>query len=154
MPFWAHQRTYDMDFSENRMNKTIVYCLCVLSLLFSDFCLSGEIYKWTDAKGKTHFSDKKPLDLPVEEVNPEINTMQSTQVKSVVMYATSWCGYCAKARSFFKKQGIAFTEYDIEKDADAKQRYDALGGQGIPVIFIDDVRINGFNESRVKRLLN
>ncbi|WP_198147347.1 glutaredoxin family protein [Gilvimarinus polysaccharolyticus] len=32
----------------------------------------------------------------------------------VVMYA-SWCGYCKKARRYFRANNIPFTEYDIEK---------------------------------------
>ena len=32
----------------------------------------------------------------------------------VVLYATSWCGYCAKTRSFLAEEGIAYTELDIE----------------------------------------
>ena len=39
----------------------------------------------------------------------------------VIMYATDWCGYCKKARRYFRKNGISFTEYDIEKDAAAKK---------------------------------
>lgn len=135
------------------MHLTIRFGLLSLLMFIGNQCLSAEIYKWVDEKGKTHYSDKQPAAVQVVKVDPDINVMDSTEVKSVTMYATSWCGYCRKARQFFKKEGIAFTEYDIEKDSSAKRRYDAFGGQGIPIIFVDETRINGFSEDKLTRLL-
>jgi glutaredoxin len=70
----------------------------------------------------------------------------------VIMYATSWCGYCRKARNYFKANNIAFSEYDIEKDERAKKKYDALGGRGVPVILVGNKRMNGFNAQSFKRM--
>lgn len=33
---------------------------------------------------------------------------------SVVLYATSWCGYCKATREFFADYGIRYVEHDIE----------------------------------------
>ncbi len=63
----------------------------------------------------------------------------------VVMYATDWCGYCKMARDHFKANGVAFTEYNIDRDAAASQRHKALGGKGVPLILIGDERMNGFS---------
>lgn len=68
------------------------------------------------------------------------------------MYATSWCPYCQQARNHFRQQGIAYTEYDIERDADAKRRYQAFGGRGIPVIFVGKRRMNGFSVSGFNKI--
>lgn len=54
----------------------------------------------------------------------------------VELYATSWCGYCQAMREHFTANGIRFTEYDIEKDADAAQRHADLGGRGVPLTHI------------------
>ena len=70
----------------------------------------------------------------------------------VVMYATSWCPYCQQARNYFRQQGISYTEYDIERDADAKRRYQEFGGRGIPVIFVGKRRMNGFSVSGFNRI--
>src|SRR5690554_53931 len=72
-----------------------------------------------------------------------------TQSKTVIMYATSWCPYCQKAREYFAANNIHYTEYDIEKDEQALQRYKSLGGRGIPFILIDELRISGFDEKRL-----
>lgn len=71
----------------------------------------------------------------------------------VEMYATEWCGYCAKARQFFHANQIAYVEYDIERNAEARARYDAFKGRAIPIIFIDGQRINGFNQSYIEKVL-
>ena len=34
------------------------------------------------------------------------------------MYTTSWCGYCVRLKSQLKREGIAFTEVNIEDHAD------------------------------------
>ena len=72
--------------------------------------------------------------------------------QKVVMYATSWCPYCQQARNYFREQGISYTEYDIERDAEAKQRYQAFGGRGIPVIFVGKRRMNGFSASGFNKI--
>lgn len=72
--------------------------------------------------------------------------------QKVVMYATSWCPYCQQARNYFRQQGIPYTEYDIERDADAKRRYQAFGGRGIPVIFVGKRRMNGFSVSAFNKI--
>lgn len=70
----------------------------------------------------------------------------------VVMYATRWCPYCQQARNYFRRQGIAYTEYDIESDGEARRRYQAFGGRGIPVIFVGKRRLDGFSESAFRRI--
>lgn len=72
--------------------------------------------------------------------------------QKVVMYATSWCPYCQQARNYFREQGISYTEYDIERDAEAKQRYQGFGGRGIPVIFVGKRRMNGFSVSGFNKI--
>ncbi|MGD9950993.1 MAG: glutaredoxin family protein [Burkholderiales bacterium] len=65
---------------------------------------------------------------------------------SVVMYATDWCGYCAKARAYFAKNGIAYVERDVEKSAQAAAEFRRQGGRGVPLIFVGRERLDGFNE--------
>ena len=73
--------------------------------------------------------------------------------QSVVMYATVWCPYCAKARAYFARRGIAYVEIDIEKSREGRAEYDRLGARGIPVILVGPQRMNGFSEARLSQLL-
>jgi glutaredoxin len=64
----------------------------------------------------------------------------------VVMYATAWCPYCAQARAYFARNGIAYVEHDVEASAAAHAEFRRLGGRGVPLIFVGEERIDGFNE--------
>ena len=35
---------------------------------------------------------------------------------TIVMYSTTWCGDCKRAKKFFDKQKVAYIDVDIEKD--------------------------------------
>ncbi|MFL6551032.1 MAG: glutaredoxin domain-containing protein [Povalibacter sp.] len=67
----------------------------------------------------------------------------------VVLYATSWCGYCRKTRELFEEKGVAYTEFDIETSEEGRRRYDALDGDGVPVIDIHGTVIRGFDEDEI-----
>jgi glutaredoxin len=71
----------------------------------------------------------------------------------VVMYSTSWCPYCAKARAYFKRCGISYFEYDIEASAQNLAQFRALNGHGVPLIMIGDKRMEGFNARSFESLL-
>ena len=144
-------------------------------ILFVSICLvagpvSAEVYKWTDAKGIIHYSDKKPENQEVTELEFKIttydtvsygtvshdtekaNTHKADTKKHVVIYSASWCGACKKAKKYFRRNGIPFKEYDIEKGTKAKRLYKKLGATGVPVIIVGRKRMNGFTEAGFERI--
>lgn len=62
-----------------------------------------------------------------------------------VMYATRHCGYCQLAREYFSNNKQPFVERDIELDASAAASFQALEGNGTPLIYYGYKRIEGFN---------
>lgn len=70
----------------------------------------------------------------------------------VVLYATSWCGYCKKTRELLRDNGIAYTEYDIEKSERGRREYDELKGRGIPLMVIDGQVVRGYDANQILRL--
>lgn len=72
----------------------------------------------------------------------------------VILYATDWCGYCAKTRTLLKDLGVPYLEFDIEKSEEGRLRYEALGGGGIPVLNINGSIVRGFNPRKIKDLLH
>ena len=68
----------------------------------------------------------------------------------VVLFSTSWCGYCEKTRRLFEKFNVPYTEYDIETSAEGKKKYDVHKKTGVPVIeFGDKIVMNGYDEKRI-----
>jgi glutaredoxin len=137
-----------------------ITALFVASLVLSNASVA-QLYKWVDDQGKIHYGDTPPENADLKEItgnvssftsvtvepfqyNPD-NATQPTASKSVIMYSTTWCGYCKKAKRHFNKNNIAFREYDIEKNAQAAREYKKLKGGGVPLILIGERRMNGFS---------
>ncbi|MCU7807750.1 MAG: glutaredoxin family protein [Candidatus Thiodiazotropha sp. (ex Semelilucina semeliformis)] len=71
----------------------------------------------------------------------------------VVMYETDSCGYCVKARRFFKKNNVSYTSRNVAKSSSAKKEFKKLGGRGVPVILVKDQKLTGWSESKLRRML-
>ena len=136
--------------------------ILIISLLLSASLSYAEVYKWTDTNGKVYFSDQKPESAEAELIKIEVVTYTNVTFDNsnadvgveVVMYSTEWCGYCKKARKYFRSNNITFTEYDIEKDAKANRRHKEMGARGVPVILVGKKRMNGFSEAGFERIYN
>ncbi|MBI2046512.1 MAG: glutaredoxin family protein [Parcubacteria group bacterium] len=75
-------------------------------------------------------------------------------MKNVSIYTTPTCGYCRMAKDFFKEHNIAYTEYNVAEDADKrKEMIEKSGQMGVPVIYIGDEMVIGFNEEKIKSAL-
>ncbi|GGK17894.1 Glutaredoxin-like protein, YruB-family [Pseudomonas koreensis] len=82
--------------------------------------------------------------------NPSQMVSEQTRAQArVVLYATDWCGYCKQTKRFLDSKGIPFKEFDIEKDAEARKAYEALGGRGIPLIDVNGTLIRGFDPDEI-----
>lgn len=75
---------------------------------------------------------------------------------SFVLYSTPWCGYCHRLKSQLQREGIDFTEVDIEQDPDsAKVVEQANGGnQTVPtLVFADGTALTNPSVAQVKAQL-
>ena len=59
---------------------------------------------------------------------------------SVTMFSTSWCGYCNRLKAQMGREGIAFSEVNIEDDADAVKFVMDVndGNQTVPALLFPD----------------
>lgn len=69
---------------------------------------------------------------------------------AVVMYTTSWCPYCARARHLFTAKGVAFTEIDVEEVEGAREQMRARSGgrNTVPQIFVGERHLGGYDDTR------
>ncbi|PKO37164.1 MAG: NrdH-redoxin [Betaproteobacteria bacterium HGW-Betaproteobacteria-6] len=77
----------------------------------------------------------------------------ASEQPAVVLYATSWCGYCKMTREFFASNGIRYTEEDIEQSSTALLQHRKLGGNGVPLTVVGDEVVKGWNEQTLRQLL-
>ena len=71
----------------------------------------------------------------------------------VLMLGAAWCSACKDATRFFVKNNINYCEYDMEKNAIGAKLFHEANGRGVPILFIGEHRIQGFNAATVTRVL-
>jgi len=58
------------------------------------------------------------------------------------------------AKEFFKENNVAYTEYDVAGDAEKrKEMIEKSGQMGVPVIFIGEEMIIGYDKPKLTKLL-
>lgn len=75
-------------------------------------------------------------------------------MKNVTIYSTPTCHFCHMAKDFFNEQKVAFTDYDVATDLEKrKEMMERSGQMGVPVIFIGDDMVIGFDKAKIGELL-
>jgi len=73
---------------------------------------------------------------------------------AITLYTTPSCSFCRKAKDYFRKNQVRFTEYNIARDQRRAEEMVRKSGQmGVPVIDINGKIIVGFNQPEVERAL-
>ncbi len=73
----------------------------------------------------------------------------------VKIYSTPSCPWCIKTKEFLKANNIEFEDINVAEDSKAAQEMIKKSGQqGVPVIDIDGTILVGFDEAKIKKLLN
>jgi glutaredoxin len=152
--------------------------IMILLLFFSSSvsapAIAGEFYKWKDKDGNVFFSDTPPVGVSPEVITfkdePATNSITTPKVNSprpksgiteekrpytdikVIMYITSWCGYCRKAREYLQSLLVDLVEYDIERSPSSeKEMLSKSGGaKGVPLIDVEGIIIHGYNPGVIK----
>jgi len=75
-------------------------------------------------------------------------------MKTVTIYSLPTCHFCHEAKGFLTEHNIPFTDYDVSSD-DAKKNemVEKSGQMSVPVIFVDEEMVLGFDRSRLEQLL-
>ncbi len=151
------------------MSKPSFISILIFTLLVFSTASFAEIYQWRDKDGQLHFGDQPPAQAKAEQVNIKINSYENVEVVndlnltsttkkknkrsgSVVIYTTTRCSYCKKAKLYFNSKKIGYTEYDVENSSKGKRDYKKMNGTSVPIILIGNTRMNGFSKSRFDQI--
>jgi len=60
----------------------------------------------------------------------------------LTVYTTDWCGYCVRLKRQLEREGIAFTEVNVERDADAARLVMTINGgdRTVPTVVLPNGR--------------
>jgi len=74
--------------------------------------------------------------------------------KKVIVYSTSTCPWCIRAKQFLDDNNIPFENYDVSADqGKAEEMVQKTGQMGVPVLDIEGEIITGFDKDRIKQAL-
>jgi glutaredoxin-like YruB-family protein len=72
----------------------------------------------------------------------------------VQIYSAVWCAFCHAAKDYLDKLGVAYEDFDVEKDpAKMHESIQKSGQMGIPVIDINGTIIIGFDRPKIDAAL-
>ena len=135
---------------------------------------AAEIYRWKDKDGNLVVSTNPPppgvkwekkdtgaLESKIKVGDPAQPGVQEVEMKrsnrdiKVIMYMTTWCSVCRKAREYLNSLGVNLVEYDIEKDEQRKKEWlsKADDRKGVPVIDIEGIISHGLNTKEISAAL-
>ena len=140
--------------------------LLLVALFIAPLPPSAEIYKWTDAQGRLHYSDKPPREVKAKRLELKINSIQGPAVVSTIrdappakakdrvrIYTAVWCGYCKKAKAHLAAKAVPYDEVDVEASQQGRSEFVQLGGHGVPIILVGNQRMDGFSADRLDAML-
>ncbi len=92
-----------------------------------------------------------PLAAASEPKSEKPMVSASLPQSGVVMYCTSWCPGCRRARLWFNERGIKFTEIDINAVAGAAEQVMKWnnGNRTTPTFFVDGDVFPNFDEQKL-----
>jgi glutaredoxin len=152
----------------NQFGRIVVLLLLIIFLSPASSAVSGEIYKWKDKDGNVVFSDTPPppgvkaeikefkedtTGRPNTKETPQRSKRESFKEKrpygdiNVIMYMTSWCPYCTKARNYLRSLDVHLIEYNIEREKNKREEMlgKSGGSTGVPLINVEGIIIKGYN---------
>ena len=98
--------------------------------------------------------DSDIFDILDETQEDEAQEEVAENTPTVEIYETSWCGYCKKAKDFFRSKGIDFVTYDIDRDQQARSRMQSLTSRmAVPFVVINGQGIPGYNVAAYQEAL-
>jgi len=71
----------------------------------------------------------------------------------VIIFTSSTCTWCEAVKRYLREKSFRFREVDVSRDAHAARDLARRGHRGVPVVFINNRPVVGFNKPEIDRLL-
>ncbi len=73
--------------------------------------------------------------------------------KKIVVFTSNTCGYCHMVKDYLNEKGLSFEEKNVSTDPAARKELMSQGFMGVPVIYIGDEIVQGFDKNKLDALL-
>jgi glutaredoxin 3 len=72
----------------------------------------------------------------------------------VIVFTAPTCGFCRTVKLYLRQRSIRFKEVDVSRDAAAaRDIVRRTGQQGVPVTYIGNKFVVGFDQAKIDKLL-
>lgn len=71
----------------------------------------------------------------------------------IKVYTSDTCSYCKMVKEYLSEKGVEYEEMNISKDPEARKELISEGFMGVPVVYIGDEVIQGFDKKKLDELL-
>ena len=75
------------------------------------------------------------------------------QEGDIYVYSSITCGTCRKAKLWMTYHGIPYESCEIDRDADCRKRFEALGGIGTPTMVVRGQTLVGFRTELIAQIV-
>lgn len=147
----------------NAMRPLIAVLLCAAA-----FAASAQMYRWTDDKGRVHFSSTPPPagaknvqkkdsgGAAAESSAPTLpfSVQQAQKDFPITLYTTPGCEGCDAARKLLNGRGLPFKEVSVTEDAQIEELKAAAGANSVPTMIVGRSVQKGFEEGVYNRTLD
>lgn len=83
----------------------------------------------------------------------DFSSLYKAAGEPVVLFSTSTCPFCKETRALFAEKRVAYADYIVDKSKGAESGFKKLDGSAVPMIFIGNRRIVGFNKPIIESSL-
>ena len=74
--------------------------------------------------------------------------MSAATQPAVLMYSTTWCPYCERARALLQRKSVEYREIKLDDEPDQREVMleRSNGRRTVPQVFIGERHVGGFDE--------
>jgi glutaredoxin len=141
----------------------------IFAVLLGAACAaSAQLYRWTDEKGRVHFTDTPPppsaknvhrreLDAApaaASGTTPPYVVQLAAKNYPVTLYTAPDCTPCGIARTLLNQRGVPFREVSVTSERQAEELKKAVGSLSVPAIRVGASVQKGFEPGAYNALLD
>ena len=143
--------------------------LLTVLLLLSSALAHAQLYRWTDASGRTHVTDTPPpagasnvqkrgtpgASAPAPAASGEPFVLQQLKKDApVTLYTAPSCEACGDARKLLNARGVPFSEVSVNDEAGLEALKSAVGSNSVPSLIVGGSIYKGYQAAAYNRLLD
>jgi glutaredoxin 3 len=73
--------------------------------------------------------------------------VEAGRVPEVVLYTTTWCPHCVRAKALLRRKGASFREVNVEEVPGAREEMEARSGRmTVPQVFVGELNVGGSDD--------